>query len=527
MLGSVVTVAAKPDVDAVLKRWFDATRPGGAAIAYVDPEGVTFAVAGQFSPEDKRPITADTLFEIGSVTKVFTAILLADSERAGKVKRDDPAAKYLLPAGDADADKLARITLLSLTTHASGLPRTAPNQTEAGGLHPYAGYDRARMIEALRTHGPDAPTGRATAYSNFGVAVLGEALAAAWGRGYAELLKTRVISPLGLEHTSLAMTGTVEPENFAHGFALEKPAEHWTFAAMAPAGALVSSARDMAIFLQACLGLRETPLRETLAETLKPQRKMDAPGGRIGLGWLITDDPARPVWWHNGGTAGFRSFAGFCPATRCGVVVLTSNSANNPDQPGFELLEAKPSRPAPAATIANASDYTGSFSLTDAFSIVVVERNGTLFGQATGQPRFALRETGRDRFAVVDVVAEVSFERDAAGKVVALTLHQNGGHLRGTRTVELALPPEKLAEFIGEFALAPQATMTMTLEDGRLFTQLTGQSRLEMFARAPDEFFLKVVNAQLLFQRDAEGKVHAVVLRQNGRDQRALKKPAS
>jgi serine-type D-Ala-D-Ala carboxypeptidase/endopeptidase len=522
---AALTAFGRPDLDAALKSWAGAPRPGGSVVAYVDADGVAFATTGQFAPADPRPITADTEFEIGSITKVFTSILLADSERAGKVSRDDSAAKFLLPPGDPDAPKLTKITLLALATHSAGLPRMPPNQPEAAGPHPYARYDRARLVEALRLTGPSAPAGAAVAYSNFGGAVLGEALAAAWGRSYGDVLTERILAPLGLRHTSLNMTGSTPPADFAPGFASERSVDHWTFEAMAPAGALISSARDLTLFVQACLGLRETPLQPTLAETFKPQRKMDSVAREIGLAWLIVTDAAgRPVWWHNGGTGGFRSFVGFSAATRTGVVVLTSNSANNPDALGLELLGAKsPQRP--PVTMANATDYAGSFTLAPGFSVVILERRGAMYFQATGEPPYAMRRKSGDDFSLEGSVVGVSFERDPAGKVAALILHQNGRSPRAPRTPELTLAPEKLGEYAGEYTLAPQVTLAVMPEGSKLFTQLTGQPKFELFASALDEFFLKIVNAQLLFQRDAIGKVNAVVLRQNGREQLAPKKP--
>jgi hypothetical protein len=135
-----------------------------------------------------------------------------------------------------------------------------------------------------------------------------------------------------------------------------------------------------------------------------------------------------------------------------------------------------------------------------------------------------LRALAPDRFAVTDVPAEVSFERDASGQVVALVLHQNGLDQRAPRTAELTLSAAKLGEYTGEFSLTPAVTIAMSVSDGQLFAQLTGQPHFPVFASAPDEFFLKVVNAQLRFHRDANGNVDAVVLRQNGREQRAPKK---
>ncbi len=227
----------------------------------MDADGTAFFQSGTFSAGDPRPITPDTQFELGSVTKVFTALLLAESERLGRVSRLDPAAKYLLPPGDPAQKAMSKITLLSLATHTSGLPRLPGNlgAKPDGNLDPYASYDRAMLVAALRLHGPVAPVGRAMDYSNFGVAVLGEALAAAWGTPYADALRTHVLDPLGMKSTTVGLSGQPPPAGLAPGHASGKAVPNWTFEAFAPAGGLRSCSRDMALFLTACLGKGGAP----------------------------------------------------------------------------------------------------------------------------------------------------------------------------------------------------------------------------------------------------------------------------
>ncbi len=329
-----VCLAAKPDVAADAQRWLGANA-GGAAIAYVDAGGVTFANVGQFGPGDSRPITPDTTFEIGSISKVFVALLLVESERAGKAQRDEPAAKFLLPAGDPDQAKLAKITLVSLATHSAGLPRMASNFSAPNGNR--AGYTRAQLIEGFRRDGAKAVVGGKSVYSNVGVVLLGQALAGAWGEPYPAVLQARVLDPLGLKHTWLGLRGTSQRDDFPLGLVDGKPVAHWEFDALAPSGALRSTARDMALFLQACLGFRETPLNASMRESIKPLRPMGDGPGKIGLNWMSTAGPRPPISWHNGATAGFRAFAGFDPAGGVGVAVLT-NSAAVPDTLGMELL---------------------------------------------------------------------------------------------------------------------------------------------------------------------------------------------
>jgi CubicO group peptidase (beta-lactamase class C family) len=532
---AIPLATAKPpsDVQSRLDAWIKG-QPGGVAAAWVDADGATFFQSGQFDTGDPRAITPDTQFEIGSVTKVFTALLLAESERAGKVSRNDPAAKYLLPPTDPAQASLAKITLLSLTTHTSGLPRLPANigPNPDANPDPYAAYDRAALVAGLRTHGPGAVVGSAVSYSNFGVSVLGEALAAAWGTNYADALREHVLAPLGMKATTVGIAGTPPPVDLApaHGASGQR-VPNWSWQACAPCGGLRSSARDLATFLAACLDGRDTPLRAALDATVQPQRADDDVGGHVALGWMLTDDVDRPIIWHNGATAGSHAFVAFSPKTGAGVAIL-ANVQKGSEGLGFALLGGKP--PQPRTAVPNATDYPGRYPFSPDFTIQITDANGSLFAQATGQPRLALRPTATDRFAVVGVPAEISFERGADGKVTALVLHQNGMDQRAPRgepppppppPKEIALPVETLREYAGEYPIMPQFALTVTETDGALFVQATGQPKFPVFASARDEFFYRVVDARLSFQRDAAGKVTGLILHQNGGNLPAQKAP--
>jgi len=514
-----------PDLQARLDELIKG-QAGGVAVAWVDADGAAFLQSGQFDVAGSPPITPDTQFELGSITKVFTALLLAESERLGKVGRNDPAAKYLLPPTDPDQAALAKITLLSLTTHSSGLPRLSSNigANSDANPDPYARYDRALLVEALRKDGAAAPAGRGVAYSNFGAAVLGEALAAAWGTSYADALRAHVLEPLGLKATTVGLAGLPPPPDFPPDHAYGKTVPNWTFQAYAPAGALRSSAREMAILLRACMGQGTSALHAAIESTLQPQRTVDDVGGHIGLGWFITDEG---IVWHNGATAGSHAFLAFNPKTGAGVAML-ANIQLDLEQLGFGLFGSRPPRPR-IDKVEDALGYVGRYPLAPTFAIDIREIKGRLQAQATGQPAFPLREVAADRFAIVGVPAEISFERGAEGKVTALTLHQNGQDQRASRgelpppPKEVTLPVETLREYVGEYPLTPTFVITVTEADGTLFAQATGQGKAPVFASAKDEFFYKIVNAQISFQRDAAGKVTGLMLHQNGRDVPATK----
>ena len=530
--GLPLLVHAKPpaDVQARLDAFVQG-KPGGVAVAWVDADGPVFFSAGKFAADDPRAITPDTQFEIGSVTKVFTALLLAESERLGKVSRNDPAAKFLLPANDPAQASLAKITLLALTTHSSGLARLPANigLNPDGNPDPYAGYDRAKLIAALKQHGPTAPVGLSMAYSNFGVAVLGQALGAAWSTSYAAALNTHVLAPLGMTRTTLSLPGEPEIEGLAIGHDVTgKRATNWTFQAFAPTGALRSSARDLALFLQAARGGAAGPLGAAFAATTTAQRPADGMGGEIGLGWFLGGATARSLAWHGGATGGYRSFVGFTAGPDGAGVAVLGNQSASVDAVGLGLLGVTPPKPV-AAVVKDPEAYLGSYPLTSAFAIDITAVRGALYAQATGQPRFGLRETAPDRFALVGVPAEISFQRDGDGRVRALVLHQNGADQRARRIEpppppqEVLLPAETLADYPGVYRAAPAATFTVTAREGGLAVQLSGQGAAPVFATARDEFFYKVVAARIRFTRDAAGKVTGLTLFQNGREVPAVR----
>jgi D-alanyl-D-alanine-carboxypeptidase/D-alanyl-D-alanine-endopeptidase len=281
----------------------------------------------------------------------------------------------------------------------------------------------------------------------------------------------------------------------------------------------------MAVFLKACLN-SAGPLRAAIDATIRSQREDEDSGGKIGLGWMLAGPTERPVVWHNGATAGSYSFIGFSPKAGAGVVIL-ANVQKASEKLGFDLLGIEAPKP-PVLTVANAADYPGLYPLVPGFSIAVTEAGGTLFGQGTGQPRFALRPLGPDRFSLMGLDAELSFARGADGKVTAMTLHQNGRDVRGKRNElpkGVTLPPETLAEYAGHYPLAVTFVLTVTVENGAVFVQATGQQKLPVQASAKDEFFYTGVDAKISFQRDDSGKVMGLVLRQNGRDMPGKKVP--
>jgi CubicO group peptidase (beta-lactamase class C family) len=287
-----------------------------------------------------------TIFEIGSITKTFTALLLADMAREGLVALDDPVRRHL-PDGVRLPVRGREITLEDLATHRSGLPRL-PKGLLLSALtrnrrDPYTELDDARLAAAAGATRPRREPGRRVSYSNYGMGLLGHALAFRSGTSYEGLVRARICEPLGLADT---WVDTPEPERgrVAGGHTRRgRPAPHWHLAALAGAGGLRSTAPDLLRFLGVHGATSESPLAAAAADTARPRaawRRL-----QMGLGWMIVPPGRRLPWGpprftsliHEGGTGGFRSFAGVIPELDACTVVL-ANQARSVGRLGLLLL---------------------------------------------------------------------------------------------------------------------------------------------------------------------------------------------
>ena len=283
----------------------------------------------------------NSLFEIGSITKVFTGLLLAISVVSGEVTLDTPV-QTLLSNASVPRRGASEITLEQLATHRSGLPRSpvslrAELRAAMRGTNPYHGLEAREVLDAVaRTRLRRPPGTGPMAYSNLGAGVLGLALvAAARADTYADLVSTRICAPLGMTRTTVL--AYAQQDRLATGHRTRRrETDHWTLTGLAGAGALLSSGSDMITFLRAQLDPMSTPLADAL--TLSQQPRDSGHRFAVALGWMMTPPRSRlPLLWHNGGTAGFRAFAGFRPDHRTAVVVL-ANSPHSPDPTGFRLI---------------------------------------------------------------------------------------------------------------------------------------------------------------------------------------------
>jgi D-alanyl-D-alanine-carboxypeptidase/D-alanyl-D-alanine-endopeptidase len=426
-------------IRAIITQRVDAGRFAGIAVGTVTRDGARRVVA--YGPNaGVTPFDGNSVFEIGSITKTFTAALLADMVKKGEVKLDDPVEKYL-PTGTKIPERDGKkITLLDLATHSSGLPRMPDNMKPKDPENPYADYTPEQMYAFLGGYTLPRGVGEKYEYSNLAVGLLGQALSHRAGTDYETLVTTRILKPLGMNDTRITLNASMQSRLAPGHTETGKPAKNWDLPTFAGAGALRSTVSDMLTYIAANADSTSKPLGATLAMTHSERRFGGSANVTMGLNWHRVRSPAGRVYiWHNGGTGGYRTFTGYDEQTGLGVVVL-SNTARGVDDIGLHLLDAAfPLQPLPKAHIAislpeeTLQRFVGEYQLAPNFVITIVRSGRQLTAQATGQGAFAIFPERDSEFFARVTELTISFTVDTSGAVTGLVLHQNGANNPATK----------------------------------------------------------------------------------------------
>lgn len=327
----------------------------GIVVGVLTKDGRQVFGYGKLKLKGERSPDGDTVFEIGSLTKLFTALMLADMARAGEIKLDDPLRLYLPEKVAVPKHGDKEITLRHLATHTSGLSDQLPLAAHLllhpdDAENPYAHFGEKEIYRALGVLELDRDPGSNFEYSNIGMGLLGNALVRkAKAKNYEELVVRRVCEPLGLADTRVTLSDR-QKARLAPGHDEEnEPTSGWDFASIEGCGALRSTANDLLTFLEAQTGRRKTALLPAMEECQKLHFKDPKSGRHVGLGWLLADlpDVGKTLAAHEGGTGGYRSWVGFFKGGKVGVVVLCNSAKIGDDieEVGVEVLKLLDPKP--------------------------------------------------------------------------------------------------------------------------------------------------------------------------------------
>ena len=431
----------KEEVDRFVRPLVEGEYCVGLVVGVVDETGRRVYGYGRTSEKDGEPPGGDTVFEIGSATKAFTGVLLADMVRRGEVSLDDPVQTFLPPGTKVPQDDGAAITLGHLASLTAGLQRMPDNFAPKDPNNPYADYSVERMYAFLAACEPERSAGESYEYSNLGMGLLGHALALRAGKGYEDLVVERICAPLGMNDTRVTLTDAMKARLAPGHDADGEPAANWDIPTFAGAGALRSTGNDMARFLAANLWPEQAgEVGEALRASHAPRTGADM-SNDIALGWHVRRKPR--VVWHNGQTGGYHAMVAFLPKEKVGVVVLASSATGHVDEVALDLLRrAAGLKATPMALRVPAKgidpkvfeDYVGEYMASPVFKLTVTREGERLYCRATNQPRFRVFPLSDREFFYKVVDARITFERGEDGKVKGLVLHQNGAALPAAKT---------------------------------------------------------------------------------------------
>ena len=549
------TKSLPPEViTAVNQRIESGTNPS-IVIGLIDKDGPRYYSFGKKKKGGKK-VNEHSVYEIGSISKVFTGLLLADKVIKGELETDDPIENFLPSTLKVPTYEGQSITLGNLSDHTSSLPRLPNNFSPADLNNPYADYSVEDMYAFLSSYEPERPIGSEYEYSNLAVGLLGHILALQSGKSYEDLLLSTIAVPLNMNETKITLTKKMK-KNLATGHQQGVAVANWDLPTIAGAGGIRSTAHDMLIFLAANLQLFDHPLKKAMMLSHLP-RHDKAGKVRVGLGWHISEGTDGDVLWHNGATGGYTAFTGFIKEKELGVVVLT-NSTENVDDIGIHLLDPNQQLrnvvPHIAVRLKEMIDQDGPVDLEKKFEEVKKSQPDKYDYSEDGINTLGYYYLNRKKFNeaiavfllniseypgssnVYDSYAEALME--SGQKELAIvnykrSLEINPGNTNAVSMlakmgVEMEIPipavsPSILESYVGTYELIPGFEIVITHVNGQLIAQATGQNAFPVFPKNENEFYYKVVDAQLVFNKDKDGKIESLTLHQNGREMVGKKK---
>lgn len=370
----------------------------------------------------------DTIFELCSVTKVFTALLLADMMVGGELQLDDPVNKFL----DGRARIREDIHLFHLVTHTSGLPRSPADFTME--------YSEEQLYEFLSNYSFPKQAGKKFKYSNLGFGLLGHALALETGTSYERLVLDRICKPLQMKDTRIRMS----PEQLARhadGYnstgqkipTRELPMVYWS------AGSLRSTLNDMLKFLKANMVPDKSKLAKAIKMTHEPHFP-SIPHTRTGLAWNITFTGISTVIWHEGQIQSHYAFIGLDRKQGIGTVILSGSGIPLTDI-GIHILDSRqpitdsepPRQTKSEFDKSSFESFTGRYIVRDNYTITISKEGDRMFSQATGMPKLEILPIAEKEFAVKGFNIKITFISDEAGEITSLIVHQAGTEVKARK----------------------------------------------------------------------------------------------
>jgi len=532
--------ALSAEIDKLLSEQYKADGTGAAALVARKGQIIYQKAFGMADVAAGRPLTPNSSFRIGSVTKQFTATAILLLVQDGKLRLDQKLSEFYPDVANAD-----RITIRQMLNHTAGIR----SYTESEGfMESLTKYEDPKKMEArIAGYKADFEPGESWMYSNSGYYLLGRIAERVSGQSLGQFWQARIFGPLGMTRSSLYdnRLKIARPDE-ALGYSWENGkyvrAADWDMSWAAGAGAISSTTEDLFRWNEAVFGGKVLN-PELLAEAHSPGKLnngevAESMGGTYGFGWMPGEFRGLNYIGHTGGLHGFSSDLERLTDQNATIAVLMNALPGRNTTPSaivqvlaevffYEQMTDQGSFAGVEVDTAVLRDYVGRYGYPGGAVLTVRVDEGRLLGQLTGQPEFELFSEAPDRFFWKVVPASLTFTRNEQGVVTGGVHSQGGRNMNVEKLADakvVSLSADVLDRYTGAYDLRGME-LQVTRRNNSLFLVMGGQPDMELFPSSETEFFLKSVQATVVFETNTEGKAVQLMINQGGIEMEAVKKP--
>lgn len=510
-------------VDALMSEKYASDGPGAAVLIAKDGEVIYKNAFGLANLELSVPMSPDNVFEIGSITKQFTAVSILMLKEQGKVSLEDDITKYL-PDYPTHGHN---ITVHHLLNHTSGIK----SYTSMPGFISNARKDRSpiEVIDFFKDEPMDFDPGERYLYNNSAYIILGYIIEQVSGQDYGSFIEDNIFEPLGMDHSYYGSKSTLIP-NRANGYQPTqggyKNADYLSMTFPYAAGSLMSCVEDLLKWEQA-IHNNELISAESKALAFTNGKLNNGDPIYYGYGWAVNEINEVSTIEHGGGIFGYTTYAVYVPSEDVYAVVLSNSNGNDPSDITVEIAAHAIGKPFSDGTIADLSEeemkkWEGTYEFEDGVIRYVSYKEGKLYSQREGSDNLELTATGSSTYMFSGRQSKYEFKVEDNKRVAIFQtrIRKSKGieseKKRPAERVTVQLNPATLMQYVGKYELQPGFVIDITVKEDKIYAQATGQPQFELFAEKEDHFFLKVVDAQMVFDQDDSGVVSSMTLYQGG-----------
>jgi CubicO group peptidase (beta-lactamase class C family) len=520
------------NIDEMIRKQYLPDGPGTAVLAAKEGEVIYRKAFGMANLELGVPMQPEMVFEIGSMTKQFTAVSILMLMEQGKLSLDDEITKYI-PDYPVQGQK---ITIHHLLTHTSGI-KSYTSMEEWAPLW-RKDMEPLELIDVFKNQPMDFAPGEKFLYNNSAYFILGYIIEKASGMTYESFIETNIFKPLQMNDTYYGSQSRII-RNRAAGYQKGENgfnnAEYLSLTQPYSAGSIMSNIDDLLKWMTA---IEENKLvkKESIDKAFTNYTLNNGTPIHYGYGWFLNEIKGSPTIEHGGGIFGYTTNGIWLPEENVYVVMLTNRDDVGPDEISAKiaaLVIGKPySENKPALTVKETTlkELAGVYEFEDGSFRSIILEDGKLYSQREGSVRFLLVPETEYKYNYEGTLSSIEFLPGADGAMDAIfsrRVEQSKGHKTDKALPsmeEITLDPKQMEPYIGIYEIQPGFSIKIMLEDGHLFGQATGQDRFEMFPESPSRFFLKVVDAQIEFFNNNSGAVDSLILYQAGQEIKGVKK---